>query len=164
MFRKLRPNNDWDHYRQAFQWDDAGACAAVAWSKFRPEHLKGKDGGIGALAHVRFPLGGYHMVLQSDDPELIREHLPTAWAIASTVDLEQIAAGRPTTSSRSSGSISMHSTSGTPSCSNPEHGSATSQLGHSSFDPMPPTTPLARLLIALLSLLLTELTVDDPGH
>jgi len=94
MFRKLRPNNDWDHYRQAFQWDDAELRgAAVAWSKFRPEHLKGKDGGIGALAHVRFPLGGYHMVLQSEDPELIREHLPTAWAMLSTVDLEQIAAG-----------------------------------------------------------------------
>ena len=94
MFRKLKGEKDWPRYRKVFQWDDDELRgAAAAWAKFTPEVLKGSDGGMGALAHVRFPLGGIHMVLQSEDPELIRQNLPLAWQILSTVDLEEIKAG-----------------------------------------------------------------------
>ena len=55
--------------------------------------LEGKDGGMAALAHVRFPLGGFHMVLQSEQPEIIREHLPAIWKMLNTVELENIDAG-----------------------------------------------------------------------
>ncbi len=54
--------------------------------------LEGKDGGMGALAHVRFPLGGFHMVLQSEHPGLIRDNLSAIWKMLNTVDLEKIAA------------------------------------------------------------------------
>lgn len=94
MFRKFKADKDWPRYRKEFKWDDAELHgAAAAWAKYTPEVLKGSDGGMGALAHVRFPLGGYHMVLQSENPELIRKHAPSVWKMLNTVELENIKAG-----------------------------------------------------------------------
>jgi len=41
---------------------------------------------------VRFPLGGYHLVLMSERAKLIRRDLPTIWKMLKTVDLQKIAA------------------------------------------------------------------------
>jgi len=94
MYRKYRPAEEWAHIRKNFAWGDEDLHGAVvAWEKFTPTMLEGKDGGMGALAHVRFPLGGFHMVLQSEQAKLIREHLPAIWKMLNTIELEKIAAG-----------------------------------------------------------------------
>ncbi len=93
MYRKYQDGKVWIRLKKNFNWgDDELHGAALAWGKFKPEMLDGKDGGMGALAHVRFPLGGYHMVLQSEQEKLIRENLPTIWKMLTTVELEKIAA------------------------------------------------------------------------
>lgn len=93
MYRKYHDEKVWKRLKTNFDWgDDELRGAALAWDKFKPEMLEGKDGGLGALAHVRFPLGGYHMVLQSENPELIRDNLPAIWKMLNTVDLNKIAA------------------------------------------------------------------------
>ena len=45
MFRKLRPNNDWDHYRQAFQWDDAELRGARRLVEVPPRAPEGEGRG-----------------------------------------------------------------------------------------------------------------------
>jgi hypothetical protein len=94
MYRKFHPPELWQRIRKNFAWDeDELHGAASAWSKFKPDLLEGEDGGMAALSHVRFPLGGFHMVLQSEDPKLIREHLPAIWEMLKTVDLDKIDSG-----------------------------------------------------------------------
>ncbi|NOX98550.1 MAG: hypothetical protein GXP30_02270, partial [Verrucomicrobia bacterium] len=93
MYRKFQDEEVWVRLKKNFNWgDDELHGAALAWDKFKPEMLEGKDRGMGALAHVRFPLGGYHMVLQSEQKELIRKNLPAIWKMLTTVELEKIAA------------------------------------------------------------------------
>ena len=94
FYRKYHSDAEWDRLRESYVWGDTELRgAAAAWEKFQPEMLEQKDKGLAALAHVRFPLGGFHMVLQSEQPDLIRTHLPSIWKMLSTVDLEKIAAG-----------------------------------------------------------------------
>lgn len=94
MYRKLHPDGEWTRVRENLDWgDDELRGAAMAWDKFKPGMLDHKDRGMAALAHVRFPLGGYHMVLLSEEPQLVREHLPAIWAMLNTVELEKIDAG-----------------------------------------------------------------------
>ncbi|MFK5923511.1 MAG: sialidase family protein [Verrucomicrobiota bacterium] len=93
MYRKFQAAEIWQRVKKNFAWGGEELHgAASAWEKFKPEMLEGKDGGMGALAHVRFPLGGYHMVLQSEQDALIRENLPAIWKMLTTVDLDKIAA------------------------------------------------------------------------
>lgn len=94
MYRKFHPAEQWQRIRENFAWDDDELHGtSSAWGKFKPEFLEGKDGGMAALAHVRFPLGGFHMVLQSEDPELIRKHLPAIGEMLRTVELDKIDSG-----------------------------------------------------------------------
>ena len=50
-------------------------------------------GGLPVLAHVRFPLGGFHMVMLSENPEMIQQNLDQIWKMLTTVDLKKIDAG-----------------------------------------------------------------------
>ena len=94
MYRKFHPPEQWERISKNFNWGgDELKGASSAWDKFDPKLLEGKDGGMAALSHVRFPLGGFHMVLQSEDPQLMREHLPAVWKMLNTVNLEKIASG-----------------------------------------------------------------------
>ena len=82
----------WKQLARRYEWGDSDLHGAEeAWNRFRPEMLDNGDGSL-ALAHVRFPLGGYYLVLMSERDELIRHHLPTIWDILTTVDLEKISA------------------------------------------------------------------------
>ncbi|MCF6312272.1 MAG: hypothetical protein L3J39_07450 [Verrucomicrobiales bacterium] len=93
MYRKFHSEDEWQRVRRSFNWGDAELHgAASAWQKFQPEMLAGQDGGMAALAHVRFPLGGYHMVLQSEQEDLIRENIPAIWKMLTTVHLQEISA------------------------------------------------------------------------
>lgn len=93
MYRKFHSEEKWQRVRKSFAWGDAELHgAASAWQKFQSPMLAGKDGGMAALAHVRFPLGGYHMVLQSEQADLIRENLPAIWKMLTTVHLNEIGA------------------------------------------------------------------------
>ncbi len=94
MYRKLQPGNIWEHLSGEFNWGDTELRGCHdAWSKFKPSMLDHKDSGTAALSHVRFPLGGFHMVLLSKQSDLIRETLPDVWNMLSTVELEKIGAG-----------------------------------------------------------------------
>jgi len=94
FYRKYHPDETWNALRQEFGWDDSELRGAeMAWNKFQPGFLDHAESGLAALAHVRFPLGGFHMVLLSEQPEMIQTHLPSVWEMLRTVDLEQIAAG-----------------------------------------------------------------------
>ncbi len=94
MYRKFHDKEVWNRVSKNFNWGGPELHgAASAWEKFDSTMLAGEDEGMAALAHVRFPLGGFHMALLSERPEIIREYLPTVWEMLSTVDLEKIAAG-----------------------------------------------------------------------
>lgn len=94
FYRKYHPPETWKNLRRDFNWDDSELRgASIAWNKFRPEFLDHKERGLAALAHVRFPLGGFHMVLLSEEPELIQTHLEATWNMLRTVDLGKISAG-----------------------------------------------------------------------
>ncbi len=94
MYRKFHDEEVWTRVSASFDWGDPELHgAASAWERFKPEMLGGKDDGMAALAHVRFPLGGFHMALLSEQSEIIRQNLPAVWKMLSTVDLEKIAAG-----------------------------------------------------------------------
>ncbi|MBL7040640.1 MAG: hypothetical protein ISR77_18535 [Pirellulaceae bacterium] len=92
FYRKFHSEEDWTALADKYNWDGSELPGAeAAWSRFRPEMLDDK-GGLTALAHVRFPLGGYHLVLMSERAELIRRDLPTIWKMLTTVDLQEISA------------------------------------------------------------------------
>lgn len=94
MYRKFHPPEKWKRVQKSFSWNGTDLHgAASAWKKFNPELLEGKDGGMAALAHVRFPLGGFHMVLQSENPKMMRNNLPAIWEMLNAVDLDKIASG-----------------------------------------------------------------------
>jgi hypothetical protein len=94
FYRKYHSAAAWDRLRQDFAWDDGELRGAeVAWKKFRPEMLDHKEAGLAALAHVRFPLGGFHMVLLSEQEDLIRRHVPDLWQMLNSVDLNKVEAG-----------------------------------------------------------------------
>jgi hypothetical protein len=92
FYRKYHSEDRWTQLKRKYGWGSSELPGAeAAWSLFRPEMLEEKDG-LTALAHVRFPLGGYHLVLMSERAELIRRDLPTIWKMLTTVDLQQISA------------------------------------------------------------------------
>ena len=94
FYRKYHSAEVWKHLEETYDWGDSELRgASIAWEKFQPAMLEEKEAGVCALAHVRFPLGGFHMVLLSEQRELVREHVPAIWKMLSTVELEKIDAG-----------------------------------------------------------------------
>ncbi len=94
FYRRYHPEAQWHRMQTQFDWDDTGLHGALrAWEKFTPEMLDHEDRALAALAHVRFPLGGFHMALLSESPEFLREHLPAIREMLDRVDLDKIAAG-----------------------------------------------------------------------
>ncbi len=92
FYKRFQPEEEWQHARKSLGWEDEDLHGAEsAWRKFRPAMLD-QQGGMAALAHVRFPLGGYHMVLATEDPKLIAPHLPTIWEMLTQVDLKKVSA------------------------------------------------------------------------
>ncbi len=92
FYRKFHSEERWAELAKKYHWGGAELKGAKsAWGLFRPEMLDEK-GGLTALAHVRFPLGGYHLVLMSEREELIRRDLPTIWKMLTTFDLQEISA------------------------------------------------------------------------
>jgi hypothetical protein len=92
MYRRFHSAEEWQRLRTKWDWpDDEIHGSAEAWSMYRPEMLD-RDA-LAVLAHVRFPLSGYHMTLLSDNPELICSHVPSIWKMLTSVDLEKISAG-----------------------------------------------------------------------
>jgi hypothetical protein len=92
FYRKFHTADRWAQTRRKNGWSAPELSGAkAAWNLFRPEMLDDTDG-LTALAHVRFPLGCYHLVLMSERAELIRRDLPTIWSMLKTVDLQKISA------------------------------------------------------------------------
>ena len=92
FYRKFHSEERWKALEARYDWGGAELHgAAAAWKLFRPQMLDEKDG-LTALAHVRFPLGGFHLVLMSEREELIRRDLPTIWQMLTSVDLDKISA------------------------------------------------------------------------
>ena len=92
FYRKYHSEERWEELARKYGWGTSELRGAeAAWNLFRPEMLD-ERGGLTALAHVRFPLGGYHLVLMSERAELIRHDLPTIWRMLTTVDLQKISA------------------------------------------------------------------------
>lgn len=92
FYRKFHSDDEWAELAGKYHWDGPGLPGAeAAWNLFQPKMLDDK-GGLAPLAHVRFPLGGYHLVLMSGDANLIRRDLPTIWKMLTTVDLGEISA------------------------------------------------------------------------
>ncbi len=94
FYRKYHDEMIWSDLQKSFNWGDSELRgAAMAWEKFRPGMLDSENRGLAALAHVRFPLGGFHMVLLSEDKTLIQAHLASVWNMLRTVELEKVDAG-----------------------------------------------------------------------
>ncbi len=94
FYRKYHSAEIWRDLEERYDWGDGELRgAAIAWEKFQPAMLEEREAGLCALAHVRFPLGGFHMVLLSGQPELIREHIPAIWKMLNSVELEKVDAG-----------------------------------------------------------------------
>ncbi len=94
FYRKYHSEETWKTLSGAFDWKDTELRGAdSAWDKFTPAMLDHDQKGLAALAHVRFPLGGFHMALLSESPDLIRQYLPAIWTMLNTVDLKKIGAG-----------------------------------------------------------------------
>jgi hypothetical protein len=67
-----------------------------AWKLFDENKIysmKGKQRGIALLAHVRFPLGAFHMIMNSEDKELILKYIPEIWKMLNSVDLKKVYGG-----------------------------------------------------------------------
>jgi len=92
FYRPFHSADEWTRMRKQLGWkdDDLHGCD-TAWNAFRPDMLD--SGGLPVLAHVRFPLGGFHMVMLSEHPEMIRQRLGMIWKMLTTVDLKKIGAG-----------------------------------------------------------------------
>lgn len=92
FYRKFHSKEEWVALARKYHWEGSDLRGAdAAWNLFRPNMLDDK-GGLTALAHVRFPRGGYHLVLMSERPELVRRDLPAIWKMLTTVDLQKISA------------------------------------------------------------------------
>ncbi|MFC1596994.1 LVIVD repeat-containing protein [Planctomycetota bacterium] len=91
MYQKFHSDEAWRRLRRKWNWsDDELHGSEAAWDRFQPTML---DDSLAVLAHVRFPLTGFHMVLLSEHPEMIRAHLARIWEMLNTVDLEKVTAG-----------------------------------------------------------------------
>jgi hypothetical protein len=88
---------DWKRLASECGWggETLAGCEA-AWKAYRPGFFDLPDSRLrnaAQLAHVRFPLGGVHMALLSQDPELIGHQGPMAWDMLEKVDLARIESG-----------------------------------------------------------------------
>ncbi len=93
FYRRFHRAEEFEQARKQFGWDDAELHGALdAWRKFKPAFLDQRSP-LAALAHVRFPLGGFHMVLLSERRGLIAQYLPDIWKMLTTVDLKKISTG-----------------------------------------------------------------------
>ena len=91
MYEKFHSDEAWRELRRKWHWtDDELHGSQEAWAGFQPAML---DDGLAVLAHVRFPLAGFHMVLMSEHPQMIRAHLDRIWEMLNGVDLEKVDAG-----------------------------------------------------------------------
>ena len=91
MYRRFHTEEEWQQLYQVCNWEDSDLHGAEkAWSMFRPAMLD--ETSLAVLAHVRFPLGGFHMVLMSEHPGMIRAHLAPIWTMLNVVDLNKISA------------------------------------------------------------------------
>jgi hypothetical protein len=91
MYRRFHSEEAWQRLREKWKWGDGQLHGAVdAWNRFEPAMLD--DSPLAVLAHVRFPLGGFHMVLMSEHPEMIRPHLARIWRMLNAVDLKKVSA------------------------------------------------------------------------
>ena len=92
MYRKFHTEEEWQKLQKKWGWKESELKGSEqAWNLFQPAMLD--DQSLAVLAHVRFPLAGYHMVMMSENPELIYSHLPEIWRMLKTVDLKKISAG-----------------------------------------------------------------------
>jgi len=92
FYKRFHSAEQWDRLRKELGWkDDNLHGCPVAWKAYKPEMLD--QGSLPVLAHVRFPLGGFHMVMLSENPEMIRQNLGDIWKMLTTVDLNKINAG-----------------------------------------------------------------------
>ena len=92
FYKRFHSAEQWKHLQEDCNWQEENLHGCVqAWNLFRPEMLD--KGGLPVLAHVRFPLGGFHMVLLSEDDEMIEKQMEAIWKMLTTVDLEKVDAG-----------------------------------------------------------------------
>jgi hypothetical protein len=92
FYRRFHTDEQWTQLQKRLGWQDDNLHGCdEAWKAFRPSMLDG--GGLPVLAHVRFPLGGFHMVLLSEHPEMVQQRLGQIWKMLTTVDLHKINAG-----------------------------------------------------------------------
>lgn len=92
MYRKFHKEQEWQKLQRKWNWKDSELHgSAQAWKLYQPAMLDRHA--LAVLAHVRFPLTGYHMIMMSENPELIQTHLPEIWRMLKTVDLKKISAG-----------------------------------------------------------------------
>jgi hypothetical protein len=91
MYEKFHSDEAWRKLRRKWNWQgDELHGSKEAWAGFQPAML---DDGLAVLAHVRFPLAGFHMVLMSENPEMIRANLSQIWEMLNAVDLAEVDAG-----------------------------------------------------------------------
>jgi hypothetical protein len=83
------PNCDYAKLAQACGWDGATLKGCEdAWRQFKPSFFELPDSKLRAnamLAHLRFPLTGFHMALLSANRELITLHVASIRAMLNTV-------------------------------------------------------------------------------
>ncbi len=94
---RFNPPEKWEALARECGWKGGKLHSAEeAWSLYSPRIGGIADGKVRAMAmeaHVRFPLGGYHMVVTSENPGLIRTYAARIWEMINTIDLSQIEAG-----------------------------------------------------------------------
>ncbi|MFV2065881.1 MAG: hypothetical protein ACC645_02805 [Pirellulales bacterium] len=92
FYKRFHSAEEWSRLRRELGWQDENLHGCdVAWDAFQPSMLD--QSSLAVLAHVRFPLGGFHMVLLSEDPKMIQQRLGPIWKMLTTVDLTKISAG-----------------------------------------------------------------------
>ena len=79
---------------EKMNWGDADLHGVVLaknlFDKQKIDSLKGKPRDIATLAHIRFPLGAFHMIMNSEDDKLIMQYVPVIWEMLNAVDLKSI--------------------------------------------------------------------------
>jgi hypothetical protein len=77
-----------------FNWPDDDIHGSLpAWKLFDAQKLKscrGKVRSVASLAHIRFPMGAFHMIMNSEDPQLIEKYTPYIWQMLNDVDLSKV--------------------------------------------------------------------------
>ena len=94
FFRRFTSEESIKRAGEVGNWGDSDVHGAKsAWQKFKPSFLDSPEKGLLTLTHVRFPLGGFYMVMTSENEELIEEYLDDIWDMLNTVDLKKIYTG-----------------------------------------------------------------------